>query len=112
MSNPFSIPANENPGALAGATGAEKLTKTDTKEYAKSRPNAMSLYAQDRHKRAARVIGCALVADAPDVWGNAGIVLAVRLTPLELAALAFTALSAMEPDAREDVFRAAQWGEA
>jgi len=72
--------------------------------------NAISLYAKDRHKRAARMLGYALVADASDVWSQAGVVWASRLTTLELAAIAFTALSQLHPEAREQVFEAAQWG--
>ena len=72
----------------------------------------MSRYALDRHKRAARAVGYALTADDPVIWNGVGAVLAVRLTDLELARLAYLALAALDSDAPEAVFVAAQWGEA
>ncbi|SNS50981.1 hypothetical protein SAMN05421763_10227 [[Luteovulum] sphaeroides subsp. megalophilum] len=72
----------------------------------------MSLYALDRHKRACRMLGFTLtVGDDPGAWVALATVLFARLTPQERAALAFAALSTIEPDARESVFSAAQWGE-
>ena len=57
-------------------------------------------------------MGYALVADDAAIWTDVGAVLAVRLTDLELARLAYVALSALDPDARQAVFVVAQWGEA
>ncbi|QCP86512.1 hypothetical protein EYE35_12720 [Cereibacter sphaeroides] len=72
----------------------------------------MSLYALDRHKRACRMLGYVLtVGDDPGAWVYLATVLFVRLTPRERAALAYAALSTIEPDAREAVFSAAQWGD-
>ncbi|MFN4158604.1 MAG: hypothetical protein ACK4GO_09400 [Gemmobacter sp.] len=70
----------------------------------------MSLYSQDRHKRAAKMLGFALTADDAAIWNDAGIVWATRLTTPELMALAFTVLSQLEPEAREMAFEAAHWG--
>ena len=56
-------------------------------------------------------MGYALTADDAAIWTDMGAVLAVRLTDLELARLAYVALAALTPDAREAVFVAAQWGE-
>ncbi len=100
----------ENPGARAGATGAESIDLADKTPYRKPRFNAMSAFAQDRHKRAARVLGYALTDPALEMWISTGYVWSVRLTPLELACIAFTALSQMEPEARVQTFNAAHWG--
>ena len=70
----------------------------------------MSLYAKDRHKRAAKMLGFALTADTPDLWHGTAAVWAKRLTTAELASLAYAALLGLEPDDREAVFGAAQWG--
>ncbi len=103
----------KNPGALAGATGADnKAAELRPKAYKKPNRSAMARYAQDRHKRAARTLGYALTADAPDVWGQASAIFSARLTRLELAALAFAALRALDGEAREMVFEAAYWGNA
>jgi hypothetical protein len=71
------------------------------------RRSAMSLHAKDRHKRAARIVGYALTADDPAIWWKTAAVLALRLTTLELASVAFAALRALDPEAREMVFNAA-----
>ena len=83
-----------------------------SKAYLKPGRSAMSLYAKDGHKRACRMLGYALTLNEPTIWGQAATVLAHRLTAMELVALAFTALSALEPADREAVFDAAQWGVA
>ena len=113
LSNPVPTPANENTGALAGATGGMSNEQAfKSKAYLKPRGNAMSLYAQDGHKRACRMLGYALTINEPTIWGQTATILAYRLTAMELVALAFTALSALEPADREAVFDAAQWGVA
>lgn len=110
LSNGKSVPENENPGALAGATGAglEAANFTGTR-YPKRSGNAMSRHAQDRHKRVARMLGYCLTADDPRTWGGLSNVITVRLTPLEIASLAFAALRALEPAERQMVHAAAQW---
>lgn len=72
----------------------------------------MARHAQRRHKRAAYFVGFCLIAEDPALWNAAAGVLNRRLTRLELASLAFAALRAMEPEDREAVFNAAQWGVA
>jgi hypothetical protein len=73
------------------------------------RVNAMSKHAQDRHKRAARMLGFALtLGDAP-TWVQVGAVWQLRLTEVELASVAFAALQGLEPDTRLAVFGAAHW---
>lgn len=110
MSNPDPGFPNENPGALAGATGAmSNDLAISPAYYPKPRVNAMSKHAQDRHKRAARMLGFALtLGDAP-TWVQAGAVWQMRLTEEELASVAFAALQALEPDTRLAVFGAAHW---
>jgi hypothetical protein len=101
----------EKPGALAGATGPYQNDRAIIGgHYQKPRVNAMSKYAQDRHKRAARMVGFALTADDPAIWGQTAAILAHRLTIKETASLAFAALRALEPEARESVIDAAHWG--
>ena len=70
----------------------------------------MSLYAKDRHKRAARIVGYALTADDPAIWVQTAWLLGHRLSTMELASLAYAAMRALDPEAREMVFNAAQWG--
>jgi hypothetical protein len=74
--------------------------------------NAMSAFAKDRHKRTCRMLGFALTLGDPATWDQAAAVLAHRLTRFEIASLAFTALSALEPDDRQAVADAAVWGVA
>ena len=104
-------PANENPGALAGASGAKSIEQAFKEEgYRKPGPSAMSQFAKDGHKRAARMLGYALTLDSADLWHGASAVWAARLTTNELASIAFAALRALEPDDRELTFNAAHWG--
>ena len=101
----------KEPGALAGATGPYENDRAITgAHYPKTRRNAMSMYAQDRHKRAARMVGFALTADDPAIWEQTAAILGHRLTIKETASLAFAALRALEPEARESVIDAAHWG--
>lgn len=103
----------QNPGALAGATGAELHTiGIVPKGYRKAGPSAMSLYAKDAHKRACRMIGYALTLNDPLMWNQTAAILGHRLTSMELASLAYAAMSALQADEREAVFWAAQWGVA
>lgn len=69
-------------------------------------------FAQDRHRRAARTLGFALVANDADTWAGAGVVWAARLSRFELASIAYTALRALDPGDREAVFAAAHRGVA
>ncbi len=103
-------PENENSGALAGATGAIQEVIFKGREYRKPVSNAMSKYAKDRHKRAARMLGYALTIGTPDAWNTAGFVFGARLTTAELASIAYSALRALDPDDREMTFNAAHWG--
>ena len=102
---------NENPGASDNATGVIGNDLVTTPEgYRKSGRNAMSLYAKDRHKRAAKMLAYALTLDDPVAWNQTAAILGHRLTTNELASVAYAALSALGPESREAVYDAAQWG--
>lgn len=64
------------------------------------RRGALAKFAQDRHKRAARMAMFALVADDPVIWNQTAAILSHRLTERETASLAFAALRALDPEAR------------
>ena len=103
----------ENPGALAGASGADQHGKSlKTKAYQNGPRNAMSLYAKDRHKRVCRMLGYALTLDEPDIWQAMGMVFLKRLTGLEIASIAYLALDLMTPQDRELVLEAVEVGES
>ena len=111
--SPDLTPTNENPGALAGASGADLHTiGIVSKAYSKPGASAMSLYCKDAHKRACRMLGYALTLNDPATWHQAAAIFNRRLDRMELASVAFAALSAMEPEDREAVFGAAHWGVA
>jgi hypothetical protein len=76
----------------------------------KPKRSAMSLYAKDRHKRACRMLVYALTADDPVIWVQTAWLLGHRLPTMELASLAYAVMRALDPEAREMVFNAAQWG--
>ena len=102
---------NENPGASDNATGVIGNDLVTTPEgYRKLGCSAMSLYAKDRHKRVCRMLGYALTLDDPVAWNQTAAILGHRLTNMELASVAYVALSALEPESREAVYDAAQWG--
>jgi hypothetical protein len=69
-------------------------------------------FALDRHKRASRALLSALtLADEhPAIWNETAFILAARLTPQELAGLAFAALLVLHPDERNAVLTAPAWG--
>lgn len=69
----------------------------------------MARHAKDRHKRAAKALGYALTLDEPRGWSEAGLILAARLTRLELASLAFASLRALCPEDRAMIASAADW---
>ncbi|MDO9527088.1 MAG: hypothetical protein Q7J57_16370 [Gemmobacter sp.] len=70
----------------------------------------MSLYSNDRHKRATRLLGFAQTAGAPDLWHTARRGLTTCLTTAEASSIAFAALLALDPADREMTFNAAHWG--
>lgn len=71
--------------------------------------SAMQMFAQDGHKRAARMLGFALTANDPVIWVQASAVFAHRLSSGELQMLAYCILRALEASDRQNVFSAAHW---
>ena len=74
--------------------------------------SAMAAYAKDDYKRVCRMLGYALTLNDPLIWHQASGIFAYRLTSMELASVAFSVLSALDPETREAVFDAAQLGVA
>jgi len=70
----------------------------------------MQDHAEDRHKRAARMLGYVLLSDTPEAWAGLSVVLLARLTVEERGKLAFAALRALEPRHRQIVLDAAEQG--
>ena len=94
---------------LGGLASVSSFAATDPDHVRHTGPSrsAMSKYSKDSHKRAARMLGYALTLDDPKTWNDLGYVLYARLTPFELASIAFAVLNALDRDARELVYRAA-----
>ncbi|GAA0303380.1 hypothetical protein [Rhodovulum strictum] len=134
LSNRIRTPENENPGALAGATGALFIDRQiKSQDYHRQGPKASEPLIsvpqieepptrgnaevtpndrlEDRHRRAVRLLGHALTSNNGAGWHAAAFVWAARLHQGELTCLAAAALLALEPDLREDVFRLVHWGE-
>ncbi len=108
---PSPIAVMASPGARAGATGAGDTSGQGTtdKRYRKTGKSAIQMFAQDRHKRAARMLGFALTANDPETWTQATAVFAHRLGSGELMMLAYSALRALDAAERQQVFSAAHW---
>ncbi len=97
------VAENENPGASANATGvkeAYEATKLPAISSAKRGASAMSKYAKDEHKRAARSLGYALTLGTSDAWLDFKTIIAARLSKEERAGLAFAALRALDDETR------------
>lgn len=77
----------------------------------KRRARTFGSMIADRHKRASRMLGYALVLNDANAWQGASDVFAARLEQGELIGLAFAALRALEPEPRQAVFDLAHWGE-
>jgi hypothetical protein len=105
------IKKKQDPGATAIATGAESVCEAgqlrhfDTPKPARS---AMSKFAQDRHKRAARSFGYALTLGEGAAWQGHTTVVKARLTARENAAAALAHLMALDPDQVTLIFEALQ----
>ncbi len=101
----------ESPGARACAAGAGDVSGqgATANEYRKPGKSAMQMFAQDRHKRAARMLGFALTANDPETWTQASAIFAHRLNSGELMMLAYSVLRALEAAERQQVCNAAHW---
>ncbi|WP_147419670.1 hypothetical protein [Sulfitobacter guttiformis] len=70
----------------------------------------MSLYAKDRHKRAAKALGFVLTLGTSEAWSGLIIVLLARLKPEERAKLAYASLMTLEDDQAYQIANAALYG--
>lgn len=103
----FAPPENENPGALAGATGEPSNDQRITKKHY----HAQSLKAswsrlEDRQKRAVRTFALALFLDDPHHWAKVPPIFVARLSPHERACLAFVAMRSLQPACMDTVLEA------
>ena len=69
-------------------------------------------HVQDRHRRAARILGCALAADSGATLVTCALLWAHHLSTVERAAVAMAMLRTMTPDAQTMVTKAAMHGGA
>ncbi len=98
---------NENPGTLAGATGAqcvETIQKSRPQNTPKRGRSAMSKWGKPAHKAIARAVGYALTLATEYGWHQLSAILMMRLTKRELVALALAVLNALDD---ETVYRLA-----
>ena len=65
--------------------------------------NAISLYAKTAHKKAARLLGYALILGDFDSWEAASAIWQARLTDTERAALAWAAMRSLDEDHAREV---------
>ena len=72
----------------------------------------MSLYAEKAHKRIARMVGYALTLGTYEAWAGASVVIRAHLTAEERAALAWSALNALDTHEAELVLDALRKGRA
>lgn len=71
-----------------------------------TKKNAMSLFAKEPHKKAARMLGYALTLGGHDVWHGCALIFRARLTPQERAALAWAGLRSLDHEDAEKVAHA------
>ena len=106
--------SKENPGALAGATGAQKnkkAAKLRTNNTPKGTKSAMLKWAKPAHKRVARAIGFFLTLGITgDRAAGLATIFAARLTEDERAGIAYAALRSMSEDNAYQVANIAIFG--
>jgi len=93
--------SNENAASTGmdhGVNSIEKPTKVRAKCTPKRGRSAISKFAKDSHKRAARGLGYALILGDAFGWKAVTAVWAARLTAKERASLAFSALASLDYD--------------
>lgn len=73
---------------------------------------AESTFGKDRHRRAARMVLCALTAATSSAWDGLAVVLSARLSVRERCFLAFAALASLDAEARDRTFAAVNASEA
>jgi len=81
-------------------------TQREPDNRPKSR-SALSLYAKDGHRRAARSFGYALTLGTSDAWLDFATIIGARLTDQERAGLAYAALRSLDDETHARVVEAA-----
>ncbi|MBW4972433.1 hypothetical protein KZZ08_02325 [Roseovarius mucosus] len=93
--------ANENPGALAGATGANKENETGKSlqhDTPRSVLAAMAKIGKPSHKAISRALYYTLTLSEFWAWAGFRFILMARLSRVERAALAYAVLSSLDDD--------------
>ncbi len=90
----------ESPARLAGRHGAitDLEYQTCDDDTPKRRRSAISKFAKRAHKKAAKLLGYALVLGTYEAWETASAIWQARLTETERAALAWAALRSLDHD--------------
>jgi hypothetical protein len=91
--------AKENPGALAGATGAHGVNETGEFRRDDTRRGplaAMAKLGKPAHKSVSRALYYALTLADFEAWAAFRLLLAARLSTVERAALAYAVLSSLD----------------
>lgn len=104
---------NKNAASGASDHGVKDNKKRDIScgdNTPKRRANAMTLYAKDEHKRAAKSLGYVLTAGTSDAWEGFATILKARLTKGERQALAMAALVTLDDDTAYRTASAALFG--
>ena len=83
------------PNTVSGLSDQRLNFSVQTEKRA---PNAISAFAKDSHKRAARLIGYGLILDTPEAWETVSHLLALRLSVGERAAILLAALHSLQPE--------------
>lgn len=104
-------PENENPGALAGATGAVfEAGNFEAKQYGntgassnRKSGNIIARVMAPQHKQMSRLLGYSLLLGTSEAWQSFGYVAAVRLTTHERAFMAAVLLATLDLDMVEDI---------
>ncbi|WP_199738002.1 hypothetical protein [Falsigemmobacter faecalis] len=101
----------ENPGALAGATGAEyevgnfkakSYKKPDSASNLKS-GNIVAQVMPPQYKQMSRMLGYSLLLGTANAWEGFGLLAAVRLTPQERAFMAAVLLATLDAGTVQDI---------
>ncbi len=89
----------KSPTAPRDSLSADR-SDTDTEETR----SILSRFMLDRHKRAAKALGCALTLADPRKWASTAIIWEARLEPVERYELARSVMLAMRPEDTEALF--------
>ena len=113
LTNPETgLDATKNPGALAGATGAESFREEqdahkDNTAKPRRKASSLSNLMRREHLKMTRILGYTLILGTADAWQGFARVAAIRLDVEERAALAWAALRSLDPETRALTIEAA-----